>query len=191
MMDLCFEHRGTNLDWHSMDAPGGASGDGDLASSRVLMTVTLPLAEIVTSFFDKLKSRSSGFASFESVLSVSIYAFSGHDILTRLLFFCLSHPRPRVGRPGLDPQLRGCGVREERSAQGAFWSLDLGFGCAWRLRWSSQTIPLADGDNAFGALCTLQMTFLLNQRPVDALALIVHANNVTETGRYWVEKLCT
>ena len=36
-----------------------------------------------------------------------------------------------------------------------------------------------------------QMTFLLNQKPVDALALIVHAGNVEETGRYWVEKLCT
>ncbi|TFK92249.1 GTP-binding protein lepa [Polyporus arcularius HHB13444] len=111
MMDLCFEHRGTNLDWHSMDAPGGASGDGDLASSRVLMTVTLPLAEIVTSFFDKLKSRSSGFASFD-------YEDAGYE----------------------KSDLR-------------------------------------------------KMTFLLNQRPVDALALIVHANNVTEIGRYWVEKL--
>ena len=35
------------------------------------------------------------------------------------------------------------------------------------------------------------MTFLLNHRPVDALALIVHASSVEETGRYWVEKLCT
>ena len=34
------------------------------------------------------------------------------------------------------------------------------------------------------------MTFLLNHRPVDALALIVHAKAVEETGRYWVEKLC-
>ena len=34
------------------------------------------------------------------------------------------------------------------------------------------------------------MTFLLNHKPVDALALIVHAKAVEETGRYWVEKLC-
>lgn len=66
MMDLCFEHRGTDLDWHPMDV--NASGDAE--SSRVLMTVKLPLAEIVTGFFDKLKSRSSGFASFECVFSV-------------------------------------------------------------------------------------------------------------------------
>ncbi|RPD80579.1 GTP-binding protein lepa [Lentinus tigrinus ALCF2SS1-7] len=111
MMDLCFEHRGTNLDWHSMDAPGGAGEGGDLASSRALMTVNLPLAEIVTNFFDKLKSRSSGFASFD-------YEDAGYE----------------------KSDLR-------------------------------------------------KMTFLLNQRPVDALALIVHANSVVETGRFWVEKL--
>ena len=68
MMDLCFEHRGTDLDWHPMDvnAGGGAGGVG-AETNRVLMSVTLPLAEIVTGFFDKLKSRSSGFASFECV----------------------------------------------------------------------------------------------------------------------------
>ena len=68
MMELVFEHRGTDLDWHAMESPGG-TGDGNegTASSRVLMTATLPLAEIVTGFFDKLKSRSSGFASFECV----------------------------------------------------------------------------------------------------------------------------
>ena len=64
MMDLCFEHRGTNLDWQPMEAPGQAD-EGEAMSNRVLMSVTLPLAEIVTDFFDKLKSRSSGFASFE------------------------------------------------------------------------------------------------------------------------------
>ena len=61
MMDLCFEHRGHKLNWQPMDAAGSA----DPSSSRVLMTVILPLSEIVTDFFDKLKSRSSGFASFE------------------------------------------------------------------------------------------------------------------------------
>ena len=47
-----------------MEAPGQADV-GEAMSNRVLMSVTLPLAEIVTDFFDKLKSRSSGFASFE------------------------------------------------------------------------------------------------------------------------------
>lgn len=63
MMELVFENRGTGLEWHALDADGDTSGDG-----RVLMTATLPLTEIVTDFFDKLKSRSSGFASFEFVL---------------------------------------------------------------------------------------------------------------------------
>ena len=65
MMDLCFEHRGTDLDWHPMDVNAG--GGVGAETSRVPMSVTLPLAEIVTGFFDKLKSRSSGFASFECV----------------------------------------------------------------------------------------------------------------------------
>ena len=73
MMDLCYEHRGTDLDWQPLDPPGQAgtapAGEGSAAATatadRVLMHATLPLAEIVTDFFDKLKSRSSGFASFE------------------------------------------------------------------------------------------------------------------------------
>ena len=76
MMDLCYEHRGTDLDWQPLDPPGQAgaapSGENSAAAAsatatadRVLMRATLPLAEIVTDFFDKLKSRSSGFASFE------------------------------------------------------------------------------------------------------------------------------
>ncbi|TBU46475.1 GTP-binding protein lepa [Dichomitus squalens] len=110
MMDLCFEHRGTDLDWQPMEAPGQADG-GEAMSNRVFMSVTLPLAEIVTGFFDKLKSRSSGFASFD-------YEDAGYQ----------------------------------------------------------------KGD-------LRKMTFLLNHKPVDALALIVHAKAVDETGRYWVEKL--
>lgn len=35
------------------------------------------------------------------------------------------------------------------------------------------------------------MTFLLNGKPVDALALIVHKSAEQEVGRAWVEKLCT
>ncbi|KAH9928534.1 GTP-binding protein lepa [Epithele typhae] len=34
-----------------------------------------------------------------------------------------------------------------------------------------------------------KITFLLNSRPVDALALIVHESRVQEAGRHWVEKL--
>lgn len=60
MMALCFSHRGENLNHRFLDA-------GAASSSRVILSCTLPLSEIVTDFFDKLKSRSSGFASFECV----------------------------------------------------------------------------------------------------------------------------
>ena len=61
MMDLCFVHRGEELDYKYLDSSG--------SSPRIIMTCIIPLSEIVTDFFDKLKSRSSGFASFECVLS--------------------------------------------------------------------------------------------------------------------------
>jgi translation factor GUF1, mitochondrial len=57
MMDLCFSHRAEDLDHRHMDTSS--------ASARVILTCTMPLSEIVTDFFDKLKGRSSGFASFE------------------------------------------------------------------------------------------------------------------------------
>ena len=60
MMELCFNYRADELDHKYLD-----SGDG--SSARAMMTCVLPLAEIVTDFFDRLKSRSSGFASFEYV----------------------------------------------------------------------------------------------------------------------------
>lgn len=57
MMKLCAEHRGEQLDIEFSRAAQ--------AQSQVYMQYRLPLAEIVTDFFDKLKSRSSGFASFD------------------------------------------------------------------------------------------------------------------------------
>jgi len=57
MMDLCFVHRGEDLDYKYLDSSG--------SSPRIIVTCTIPLSEIVTDFFDRLKSRSSGFASFE------------------------------------------------------------------------------------------------------------------------------
>ena len=56
-MELCFSHRAEDLDHRYLDAGAG--------SSRIILTCTIPLSEIVTDFFDQLKSRSSGFASFE------------------------------------------------------------------------------------------------------------------------------
>jgi translation factor GUF1, mitochondrial len=62
MMDLCYSHRSGELEYKYLDTSG--------TSSRIILTCTMPLSEIVTDFFDKLKSRSSGFASFEFVTSV-------------------------------------------------------------------------------------------------------------------------
>lgn len=58
MMNLCFTHRGEELDHRYLDASGSQD-------ARIILTCIIPLGEIVTTFFDKLKSRSSGFASFE------------------------------------------------------------------------------------------------------------------------------
>lgn len=64
MIDLCTSHRAEELDHKFLDVSA--------TSSRIMISCTIPLSEIVTDFFDKLKSRSSGYASFElSVLSSS------------------------------------------------------------------------------------------------------------------------
>ncbi|KAH9043066.1 GTP-binding protein lepa [Lactarius pseudohatsudake] len=104
MMDLCFEHRAEDVDHRYLESSGEIS-------SRALLTCTMPLNEIVTNFFDKLKSRSSGFASFD-------YEAAGYK------------------RSNL-----------------------------------------------------VKMIFLLNNKPVDALALIVHQSAEQTIGRMWVKKL--
>lgn len=60
MMELCFSRRAEDLDHRYLDA-------GETGSARIILTCTIPLSEIVNDFFDKLKSRSSGYASFECV----------------------------------------------------------------------------------------------------------------------------
>ncbi|KAK0503556.1 P-loop containing nucleoside triphosphate hydrolase protein [Armillaria luteobubalina] len=103
--DLCFIHRAENLDHRYLDTGSG------LVSSRVIITCVMPLSEIVTDFFDQLKSRTSGFASFD-------YEDAGY-----------------------------------------------------------QKSDLA------------KMVFLLNGKPVDALALVVHKSAQDKIGRAWVKKL--
>ncbi|KAJ7709647.1 GTP-binding protein lepa [Mycena rosella] len=105
MMDLCFTHRAEDLDHRYLDAGTGTS------SSRIILTCTIPLSEIVTDFFDQLKSRSSGFASFD-------YEEAGYK------------------------------------------ASDL-----------------------------VKIVFLLNAKPVDALALIVHRSHEDAIGKEWVKKL--
>ncbi len=57
-MDLVSSHRGLDIEHKYLDS-------GITTSSRAMLTSVLPLSEVVTDFFDKLKHRSSGFASFE------------------------------------------------------------------------------------------------------------------------------
>lgn len=68
-MELCFAHRAEDLDHRYLDA-------GATKSARIILTCTIPLSEIVTDFFDKLKSKSSGYASFECV-PPAFFLFSG------------------------------------------------------------------------------------------------------------------
>ncbi|KAF8643911.1 hypothetical protein AX16_008927 [Volvariella volvacea WC 439] len=104
MMELCFSHRAEGLEHRYLDS-------GTASSSRIMLTCILPLSEVVTDFFDQLKSRSSGYASFD-------YEDAGY-----------------------------------------------------------MTSDLA------------KMSFLLNGKPVDALALIVHKSAQDTIGRKWVKKL--
>ncbi|KAJ3411070.1 Translation factor guf1 mitochondrial [Chytridiales sp. JEL 0842] len=53
LMDLCASHRGEQLDCTFID------------DSRVMLKYKLPMAEILTDFYDQLKSRTSGYASFD------------------------------------------------------------------------------------------------------------------------------
>jgi len=57
-MELCYTHRAEELEHRYLDS-------GTSTSSRIMLNCVVPLSEIVTDFFDQLKSRSSGFASFE------------------------------------------------------------------------------------------------------------------------------
>ena len=57
LMELCVSHRAEEMEHRYLDATK--------EFARLLLTCKLPLNEIVTDFFEKLKGRSSGFASFK------------------------------------------------------------------------------------------------------------------------------
>ena len=56
-MSLCYSYRAHSFTYRHLDESN--------ESARILINCTIPLNEIVTDFFDNLKSRSSGYASFE------------------------------------------------------------------------------------------------------------------------------
>ncbi|CAG8752624.1 4305_t:CDS:10, partial [Dentiscutata erythropus] len=99
IMDLCGSRRGEQLEYNYLD------------ETRVIMRYSMPLAEIVTDFHDDLKSRSSGYASFD-------YEDMGYQ------------PSDIV-----------------------------------------------------------KMNVLINKKPVDALAAILHRSQVSFVGREWAKKL--
>ncbi|TPX38031.1 hypothetical protein SmJEL517_g00024 [Synchytrium microbalum] len=53
LMELCGAHRGEQLEYTYID------------ETRVMMKYRLPMSEVLTGFYDQLKSRSSGYASFD------------------------------------------------------------------------------------------------------------------------------
>ncbi|RHZ50838.1 hypothetical protein Glove_490g45 [Diversispora epigaea] len=99
IMDLCGGKRGEQVDYNSLD------------EHRVMMRYTLPLSEIVTDFHDELKSRSSGYASFDYE------------------------------------------------------------------------------DMGYKASDVVKMNLLINKKPVDALAAILHRSQVQIVGRDWAKRL--
>lgn len=78
-MELCAGKRGTQLHYSYLSAPSSALAPSSAASSdeapalrsetvsnaRAILKYQIPLSEVVTDFFDQLKSLSSGFASLD------------------------------------------------------------------------------------------------------------------------------
>ncbi|KAG9123777.1 Translation factor guf1 mitochondrial, partial [Ceratobasidium sp. 392] len=65
MLDLCSSHRGTEITHTYLSTSDTPSPSSSSLASRILIRALLPLSEIVTDFHDKVKHRSSGFASFD------------------------------------------------------------------------------------------------------------------------------
>ena len=74
ILALCLERRGLQLDSKNIDA------------ERVMMSFKLPLNEIVVDFYDKLKSLTSGYASFD-------YEDGGYEAsyLSKVTLFSLTY----------------------------------------------------------------------------------------------------
>ncbi|KAH8554375.1 translation factor GUF1-like protein, mitochondrial [Umbelopsis sp. PMI_123] len=75
MMDLCGTRRGEQTEYMFMD------------ETRVLMKYRLPLAEVVTDFYDELKSRTSGYATFD-------YEENGYEVSDLVKMTVLINSKP-------------------------------------------------------------------------------------------------
>ncbi|KAH7889582.1 GTP-binding protein lepa C-terminus-domain-containing protein [Phlebopus sp. FC_14] len=81
MMELCFSRRAEDVKHRYLDSETATA-------ARAILTCTLPLSEVVTDFFDQLKSRSSGYASFDyedagykaSDLSKMVFLLNGKQV---------------------------------------------------------------------------------------------------------------
>jgi translation factor GUF1, mitochondrial len=101
-MDLCSSHRGQDMDHRYLELAGTA---GVNTAPRVILTAKLPLSEVVTDFFDSLKHRSSGYASFECVRLCKSVQFSA----------LIS-----INRSYEDAGYEGCNMKKVRLMQGRY-----------------------------------------------------------------------
>ncbi|QRV99889.1 GTP-binding protein LepA C-terminus [Ceratobasidium sp. AG-Ba] len=102
MLDLCSSHRGTEITHTYLSTSDSSTSS---LASRILIRAVLPLSEIVTDFHDKVKHRSSGFASFDyepagyahaDVVKVG-FALNGKPVDALALVVCKDRA-VRVGR---------------------------------------------------------------------------------------------
>lgn len=99
VQQLCLERRGEELSVEPLDNSG----------ERVMMTWRLPLAEVITDFFDRLQALSHGFASFDyqpsgyqEVDLVKVHLRLNGEVVDALSFFALREKAPEVSRRYLE-----------------------------------------------------------------------------------------
>ncbi|HWO72210.1 MAG TPA: translation elongation factor 4 [Dehalococcoidia bacterium] len=69
VMELTTARRGVFKRMEYLEASGTATGAGRAAEMRVLLEYSVPLAEILTDYYDQLKSRTQGYASLDYTLA--------------------------------------------------------------------------------------------------------------------------
>jgi len=69
VMELTTARRGVFKRMEYLEASGAATGAGRAAEMRVLLEYSVPLAEILTDYYDQLKSRTQGYASLDYTLA--------------------------------------------------------------------------------------------------------------------------